>query len=1022
MPSVVPSEVCLEENELLDLVMGSLDPDRAAQAEAHIDGCRTCRLVLSELARIYELKASELSVDETPDEADADTGDDTPLPSLLPPALLRGGQIGRFLVVEALGAGAMGVVYAAYDPQLDRKVALKLLRSHKVEAAQGERLLREARAIAKLAHPNVVVVHDVGLHGNSVFMAMEFVDGGTLADWQEGKTREAILGAYLDAARGLAAAHRVGLVHRDFKPANVLIGRDGRARVTDFGLARLGESVDVETLPTLDIDLRSDVLTKTGTIVGTPAYMSPEQFEGRTADARSDQFSFCVALFEALCGERPFQGRSFAELEINVSRGEIANNVAFTALPRRLRATLSRGLEVDPAQRFESMEALLSTLEPASSTSRWAPAVLGGVVALGVGVFGFTMGAATEDDRCATELEAFAQVWTPGKRATLRERLIGSGHVYAVDVAEGVEARVDDYAQRWESAFEPACTVSSQSAEVACLRDRSRDLERLLSALQQGDAGVVEFAVQAVEGLEDPAACGAGEARGIVPPPSPPASLARRVDGFEARLSFANALLETRQFDRAMEESAAVREEALEVGYPPSVAEAELVMGQALAVLGRMAEAETTLASSARSAWASGYERVALEASVELVIIAGVLQNKPDAGEVWAEFSGAALQRAGGTTRLEATLAEHRGALAHHRRDFAGAERALLRALELREASMSPNSTPIASALSRLASAVIEQERFEAGLVYAERALEIYRVALGEVHPNVMRALSLRGAALLQLGRLDDAERSLEEALRVGELSLGSDSRQLVDVRHNLASVASRRGNYDVAEVQYQKVFDALMDDGGVENPALPVVLHNLGSVAMHAGDLETARSRLERALALKADQPASSVSTLSMLAVVSIELDQCEAAVEHAERASTLAQEAARGAKQRLHAQGVLADALLCAGKSKRAATLAREAFAMTDDLDLRPDRGQLAEILADAELAVGNRAASEAAAREALAEAEKPEEKAAAQFRLARATASVDLEGARTLAREALPSARRRDRARIERFLSAH
>ena len=286
----------------------------------------------------------------------------------------------------------------------------------------------------------------------------------------------------------------------------------------------------------------------------------------------------------------------------------------------------------------------------------------------------------------------------------------------------------------------------------------------------------------------------------------------------------------------------------------------------------------------------------------------------------------------------------------------------------------------------------------------------------------VMRDHSLRGAALLQLGRLDEAEGALKEALRVGELALGSEDRQLVDVRHSLASIASRRGNYEVAEAQYQKVLEGLMADGGTENPAVAVVLHNMGAMSMHAGDLDVARSRLERALALRERNPASAISTLTMLAVVEHERGDCDAAVVHAERAASLIETEARGPKQRLHTQGVLADALVCAGALQRGVTLAREAFSMAEGADLMADRGEVAEVLADAELAVGNRAASEAAAREALERALEPEQKAAAQFRLARATVQRDREAALALAREALPSARRRDRARIETFLAAH
>ncbi|HTM20129.1 MAG TPA: serine/threonine-protein kinase, partial [Kofleriaceae bacterium] len=212
-------------------------------------------------------------------------------PDLLPP----GERVGRYLIEARLGMGGMGVVYAARDPDLDRRVAIKLLRSGAVEA--GARLLREGKALARLRHPNVVAVHDLGLHRGDVFIAMELVDGTTLRTWWEARRQGEVLAVLVDAGRGLAAAHAAGLIHRDFKPENVLVGRDGSVRVTDFGLARLdgadGEP-DAALAATIVAGAVSAGLTRTGAVVGTPAYMAPEQHQGKAIDARTDQFAFCV--------------------------------------------------------------------------------------------------------------------------------------------------------------------------------------------------------------------------------------------------------------------------------------------------------------------------------------------------------------------------------------------------------------------------------------------------------------------------------------------------------------------------------------------------------------------------------------------------------------------------------------------------------------------------------------------------------------------------------------------------------
>ncbi|MBV1860061.1 MAG: serine/threonine protein kinase, partial [Nannocystaceae bacterium] len=352
---------CLSENEIVDFVMRNLEPEEAGQAEAHVDTCSACRAVLIELARVFELRAS--SVPEPQEVSQDDTEASEPLGlGLLPPEMLRGSKVGRYVMLDLLGTGAMGVVFSAYDPELDRRVALKLLRERTGDEDRNARMVREARATARLAHPNVVVVHDVGEFEGNVFMAMELVVGGTLSQWLRAseRSRDAILDVFLEAGQGLVAAHAAGLVHRDFKPVNVLMGDDDRARVTDFGLARAGETLDTHTHTHTHRDVATlsgsgDVaVTKTGALVGTPAYVSPEQFEGRVADAQSDQFSYCVALAEALTGERPFEGRTLAELQTTVCSGTL-RPLALDALPRKLQAALSRGLSVDPRQRFSDM-------------------------------------------------------------------------------------------------------------------------------------------------------------------------------------------------------------------------------------------------------------------------------------------------------------------------------------------------------------------------------------------------------------------------------------------------------------------------------------------------------------------------------------------------------------------------------------------------------------------------------------------------------------------------------------------
>ncbi len=294
-------DACLSEDVVAALVEGTLDEARFLSAERHIAECTSCLELVAQVGRALVSRGSSSAVtaDETPD-------------------LVRGAVVGRYEILELLGAGAMGRVYAAQDPALDRKVALKVLRPGSATADLEARLLREAKAMARLSHPEVITIHDVGRHDQQLFIAMELDDGGTLRQWLAATTRpwREILAVYLRAGRGLARAHAAGIIHRDFKPDNVLIGEDGRVRVTDFGLAREVEAVGAESeRPLEEASTMNVTLTRTGTLLGTPAYMAPEQLTGAPADARSDLYSFCVALHEALCGARPFAGTTLRALQ-----------------------------------------------------------------------------------------------------------------------------------------------------------------------------------------------------------------------------------------------------------------------------------------------------------------------------------------------------------------------------------------------------------------------------------------------------------------------------------------------------------------------------------------------------------------------------------------------------------------------------------------------------------------------------------------------------------------------------------
>ncbi|MGE5185139.1 MAG: protein kinase domain-containing protein [Acidobacteriota bacterium] len=375
-------------------------------------------------------------------------------------ALPRAGVLGRFRIERELGHGGMGVVHAAFDPELERRVALKVL--HRADDAEARaRLLREARAMARLSHPNAITVFEVGSAGGEDFVAMELVDGETLGAWlaRERPGWRDIVGAFLAAGRALAAAHAEGLVHRDFKPSNVLRSRGGRIVVTDFGLARAFGDGQPDDGPRATLAGGSGLAsrTQTGAVVGTPAYMAPEQWTGGEIGPAADQFAFCVALWEALAGTRPYRGDTIEELKSGVLAGPA--QLASDSISRALRAILVRGLAIAPARRFPSMTALLAALERVAHRRRRAlagVAVVALAAAAGVGVLATRHAPA---DPCAAPAIDPRDAWSPLRAAAIAARSPDTARLVGDDISA------------WRAARPRACTAppALRSAQLACL-------------------------------------------------------------------------------------------------------------------------------------------------------------------------------------------------------------------------------------------------------------------------------------------------------------------------------------------------------------------------------------------------------------------------------------------------------------------------------------------------------------------------------------------------------------------------
>src|SRR6266545_1888173 len=434
-------------------------------------------------------------------------------------ALVRGATIGRYVILGMVGRGGMGEVYAAYDPELDRKVAVKLLRVKPgagVSLAEGrQRTLREAQAIARLSHTNVVVVYDVGTFRDQVFIAMEFVEGNTVSYWVESQSRswQEVVKVFMAAGRGLQAAHEKGLVHRDFKPDNVMVGKDNQVRVMDFGLARqvherddrttpvegsgprrlpvhvIDSAATTQPVPGPDVDPMATLvlnmaatgidtdpsqsstmfeaqLTRTGAMMGTPAYMAPEQFLGTPTDARTDQFSFCVALYEALYRERPFTGNTMFALTSAVVQGNVRDEPGNAKVPLWVRKVLLRGLRSSAAERWPSMAELLEALtkNPSVQRRKWMTIVASALLPVALGV-GIRQTLAGREPPCGGgpakladiwELQAPAEPETP-RKTRIHKAFLQTGKGYAADVYATVAKALNGYARNWAHMHREAC-------------------------------------------------------------------------------------------------------------------------------------------------------------------------------------------------------------------------------------------------------------------------------------------------------------------------------------------------------------------------------------------------------------------------------------------------------------------------------------------------------------------------------------------------------------------------------------
>ncbi|HTJ44842.1 MAG TPA: protein kinase [Kofleriaceae bacterium] len=483
---------CPDDDTIVDLLEGRLDGAARLALIQHLDGCDACRHLVADAGAFG---------------APEDDQDDEAL-------LGRGSSIGRYHVQRVLGIGAMGVVYAAHDPQLGRDVAVKLLRREAIgdrSAAEArDVMLREAQTLARLSHPNVIAVHDADVHDDHLFIVMELVEGRTLREWLAGDARSwpAIRDVFVQAGRGLEAAHAAGLVHRDVKPDNILVGRDGRVRVTDFGLARWQGA---GPRPSPAAIARAAQRSSTS-LVGTPAYMSPEQLAGAKVDARSDLFSFSVALYEAIYGARPFDGRMFeGPADVPVSLPKVSAP-AKRGVPARARRVLERGLASDRDLRPANMTELLRELDHRAAITP-ARALAGVAVVGAAAAAALLLGSRASAPTCDGGPAAWGSVWDDAQRARVKAAFVATKQPIAADAFAQADAAMKDLRARWIGLHTSACRAAARGdisdavleRRMACLDERLTEAKIVSGGLER-DASqydwIVANAPGAVRGMQ----------------------------------------------------------------------------------------------------------------------------------------------------------------------------------------------------------------------------------------------------------------------------------------------------------------------------------------------------------------------------------------------------------------------------------------------------------------------------------------------------------------------------------------
>ena len=814
---------CLDENTLVALMERSLPRADLERVTAHLDKCANCRKLVSAMASWYPAEPWQRQTDpETVhvarrrplsegESGDDLTGDLTAVQAPKKGELGAGTRVDRYLLLRPIASGGMSVVFAAYDPELDRRLAIKFLRAAVREPMDDARLLREAQVMARLSHPNVVQLYDVGLFEERVFLVMELVEGTTLRHWlgKQPRSRAEVMEVLMAAGRGLAEAHRHGVIHRDFKPENVLVSDDGVVKVMDFGLARATRASAILSISQEQVaGMSVGQLTRPGVVMGTPGYMAPEQLAGGRGDARSDQFAFCCALYEGLSGDRPYAGTALDDYMASMAAARNVKPLP-RLVPSRVRAAVMRGLALDPPQRFASMDELLDAVRLPfwRRLSRRRRLVAGGALA-GAAVAALSVLAVRAGgDRCADPREEIASAWDGSRRAAVTASL---GQVAGPAQAEAVAVAMDQYAERWVHAAEAICQVrdarsrEDDAGARGCLERRKADLAAAVELLSTPEPRQARRALSIATAAPLPDGC-----RTARPPAAPAPGALEKAQKLRRQVSTARALLAAGLPAHAAGALGTASAEAAAAGDPALEPEALFVRASLQADQGAFATAERTLLDSILSAERTRHDEQAAQSWIALYRLVGADRQDAERAVDLRQHAEAAVARAGNPQLLAAELDVAQGEV------------------------LATAGFPV------LAVAPLE------------RALGALQLALGPEHPFTALPLEQYGDVQGQLGQLAQAERTLTAAAALDERAFGPEHPRTASAQVRLGTVRSQLGFHVEAVELLQKAL-AASATAGREDPTLQLrASYALGEALRRAGQLTEALRRHKEAQAL---------------------------------------------------------------------------------------------------------------------------------------------------------------------------